>query len=295
MSEDLPAESVAESGDLPARPREETVEVPAGPGEEMDTRPAELVEAGEPVEETAALPAEPAGWPEDETQELVEEEPAPGIRARALTVRAGRRTIVGPLDLDVPQGSLVVVEGTAGSGRSTLLLALTGRMRGVGGELEVAGVPGTQGRRLRARTSVARISDLIDVDDPLTVTECVTERCLTDGVPAAQGSRRMSLLEDELGFRVPREETVGDLSQLVRTLLLVLLAQLRPADLVVLDDLDTRLSPADQELALAHLARFAATGPTVVVSTISAPPVLPPGTRLVHLDRTADNPGEVLP
>lgn len=224
-----------------------------------------------------------------------EERPTPSIWAKGLTVSAGRKMLVGPLDLDVPQRSLVVVEGQAGSGRSTLLLALTGRMRGVGGELEVAGVPVKHARRLRERTSVARISDVVDIDDPLTVAECVTERCLTDGIPAAEGSARMRALEDRLGFRVPRETTVGDLHQLVRTLLLVMLAQLRPADLIVLDDLDTRLSSADQEVALEHVDRLAAIGPTVVVSMISAPPRLPEGAVLLHLHHPDRTSGEVLP
>lgn len=234
----------------------------------------------------------PAHLPDENPEP--DERHTPGIWARGLTVAAGREVLVGPLDLDVPQGSLVVVEGPAGAGRSVLLLALTGRMRGVGGDLEVAGTPATRGRQLRARTSVARISDLVEIDDPLTVAECVTERCLTDGVPTSEGSRRMAELEDVLGFRVPRKARVADLSQLVRVLLLAMLAQLRPADLVVLDDLDEGLSPEDQGRALDHLARLAESGPTVVVSALALPPGTPDGTRAITLPAPAEQ-GEVLP
>ncbi len=227
--------------------------------------------------------------------EGTEDEVPPLLVARGLTVHARGGSVVAPLDVTAGPGEVLLVEGTTGSGRSVLLLALAGRMRGVGGDLEVAGVPGTRPRRLRAVTSVARLGDVVDLDDPLTVAECVTERCLTDGVPERDGSRRMSELEDALGFRVPRDAAVGDLSMLSRVLLLVLLAQLRPAALTVLDDLDHDLSPADQVLALEHLGRLARAADAVVVtSTVAAPDPLPPGTALLRLPSTRPTPGDLL-
>ncbi|AXH97766.1 hypothetical protein [Ornithinimicrobium avium] len=232
-------------------------------------------------------------------EEVEGEDPEEGLPlllvARGLTVHARGGSVVEPLGVVAAPGEVLLVEGTTGSGRSVLLLALAGRMRGVGGELEVAGVPGTRPRRLRAITSVARLGDVVDLDGPLTVAECVTERCLTDGVPERDGSRRMSELEDALGFRVPRDAAVGDLSMLSRVLLLVLLAQLRPAALTVLDDLDHDLSPADQVLALEHLGRLArAAGAVVVTSTVAAPDPLPPGTTLLRLPSTRPTPGDLL-
>lgn len=217
-----------------------------------------------------------------------------GIRARGLTVRGRHGTVVGPLDLDVAPGRLVVVEGPSGSGRSVLLLALTGRMAGIEGELEVAGVPERQGRRLRAVTSVARISDLIDLDDPLTVAECVTERCLADGIRVREGNERMSELFDVLDFRVPRDAHVGDLSSLERVLFMVLLAQLRPAALTVLDDLDHDLTPSELDQALHRITGLTGTGVNVAVSTVAAPVDLPAGTVLVRLPRQQKTAGPML-
>ena len=279
----LPDDEIAESAQsaLPvAHVDEELTE--REPTEE--TRPEETVDeaVGEEV-------------PEEVEGEVPEEGVPPLLVARGLTVHARGGSVVEPLDVVAAPGEVLLVEGTTGSGRSVLLLALAGRMRGVGGELEVAGVPGTRPRRLRAVTSVARLGDVVDLDDPLTVAECVTERCLTDGVPERDGSRRMSELEDALGFRVPRGAAVGDLSMLSRVLLLVLLAQLRPAALTVLDDLDHDLSPADQVLALEHLGRLArAAGAVVVTSTVAAPDPLPPGTTLLRLPSTRPTPGDLL-
>ncbi len=215
------------------------------------------------------------------------------LRARKLTVRTNRGTVVGPVDLAAAAGEVVVVEGTAGSGRSALLLALTGRMRGVTGEVDIDGVSGDRARDLRAITSVARLGSIVELDDPLTVGECVTERCLAEGIPEREGSHRMTVLGDTLGFRVPREATVGELSMLTRVLFLTLLAQLRPATLTVLDDLDHDLAPHDQARALQHLAAFAArTGTVLVVSTVAAPEMPRPG-QVLRLPATHHTPGEI--
>lgn len=213
--------------------------------------------------------------------------------ARGLTVQTARGTVVGPLDLTAHAGEIVIIEGPASSGRSSLLLALTGRMRGVSGDLEVAGGSAVRPRSLQTVTSVARLGTIVDLDDPLTVGESVTERCLTDGLPERDGSHRMRALGDVLGFRVPREATVGELSMLTRVLLMTLLAQLRPAALTVLDDLDHDLSPQDQAVALDHLASFAAaTGTIIVISTVAAPQV-PAGGILIRLNATTHTPGDI--
>lgn len=294
--QDGPEEAAA---DEPVDPPGEVQDEPAGPttapeGTDQD--------ASQDLSEDAPGPCAPAAPTEqipveevEDVEETTEEEPPPLLAARGLTVRTKRGTVVEPLDLVAEAGEVVLVEGATGSGRSVLLLALAGRMRGVEGDLEVAGVPGTRTRRLRAVTSVARLGDVVDLDDPLTVAESVTERCLTDGVPEREGSRRMSELEDALGFRVPRDAAVGELSMLSRVLLLVLLAQLRPAALTVLDDLDHDLSPDDQVLALEHLGGLArAAGAVVVTSTVAAPDPLPPGTALLRLPTTRPTPGDLL-
>ena len=57
------------------------------------------------------------------------------VQARGLEM-AGRESMVfGPLDFDIPQGNIGVLTGQQGSGRSALLLALSGRLKGVKGHL----------------------------------------------------------------------------------------------------------------------------------------------------------------
>ena len=53
--------------------------------------------------------------------------PPATLVARGLTLRGGRGPVFGPLDLVLPPQTHLAVLGTQGSGRSALLLALTGR------------------------------------------------------------------------------------------------------------------------------------------------------------------------
>ena len=78
-------------------------------------------------------------------------------------LETGQGIVFDRVTATIPEGSVVAVTGRAGVGKSALLLALTGRMRGVDGQLTVEGVdalrhPG----RVRKNTSVARIDDLVE-------------------------------------------------------------------------------------------------------------------------------------
>lgn len=108
----------------------------------------------------------------------------------ALTV--GGASVWRDLDFDLAQG-LSAVAGPSGSGRSCLLLAVTGRMSGLTGALRVAGHDAIRHpRRVRAASSVARIATMIALEPQLTVTEVITERALIDGVATPQSGERIT-------------------------------------------------------------------------------------------------------
>ncbi|MGI3779694.1 MAG: ATP-binding cassette domain-containing protein, partial [Janthinobacterium lividum] len=77
--------------------------------------------------------------------------------APAAVVEVDHLSLVGPegpvftdVSLAVETGRLTVVVGPGGSGRSSLLLALCGRMRGCTGTVRSQGRPVASGRELRA-------------------------------------------------------------------------------------------------------------------------------------------------
>jgi ABC-type multidrug transport system ATPase subunit len=182
----------------------------------------------------------------------------------------GLATRNGPVFADVTftieRNALTVVVGRSGSGRSALLLAATGRMRGLIGAVRL-GSRQTRPRALRAVTSVARLATLVLPEGQLSVGESVVERALIDGAASADAHRAMATAEEVLEVSFDRSRLVDDLDAYDRALLCVALATIRPAELVVLDDADRGLDLDDQRRLLAALSRLAADGPAVLAST----------------------------
>ncbi|MFT3888258.1 MAG: ATP-binding cassette domain-containing protein [Arachnia sp.] len=194
--------------------------------------------------------------------------PSPLIVATGLTLATARGTVFHPVTTDIPPGAVVAVIGADGTGKSAFLLALAGRMRGIEGELQVDGIdaiasPG----HVRKITSVARISDLVVAEPKLSLEDCITERTLADAAPARQ--RHATYLRAALlmGLDEPRSTLFGQLSPADQTRAAVALACIRPAPLIVLDDIDRETTLADQADLWADLLRLAADGHTIVAAT----------------------------
>ncbi|MFJ8886222.1 ATP-binding cassette domain-containing protein [Streptomyces sp. NPDC102402] len=188
-------------------------------------------------------------------------------------------------------GSLVAVEGPSGSGRTCLLLALTGRMRSTQGHAEVGGerLPGRLAavRRFSALGPVPGVSEL---DPSFTVAEHLRERALlrrrfdgslrsllrpraeraaaaratVDGALEAAGLDTSALPKAE---RTP----VRDLERLESLRLSVALALMSRPRLLAVDDTDLKLSVTDRSLAWELLRGLAADGTTVLAVCSEAP------------------------
>src|SRR6478735_7755230 len=71
----------------------------------------------------------------------------PAVRMTDLRLDRGGRTILHDVSLDVPRGSVTAVLGPSGTGKSTLLAALTGELAPAAGTVEVLGQPVPQAKR----------------------------------------------------------------------------------------------------------------------------------------------------
>ncbi|MFE1552283.1 ATP-binding cassette domain-containing protein [Streptomyces sp. NPDC058718] len=188
-------------------------------------------------------------------------------------------------------GTLVAIEGPSGSGRTCLLLALTGRMKATEGHAEVGGVglPRKLGavRRFSALGQVPGVSEL---DPAFTVAEHLRERALLqrrfDGSfraflrrPAERAAEARTRIDEAVAASgldlsaLPKGErtSVRDLERLEALRLSIALALIGRPRLLGLDDTDLKLSDADRAEVWALLRSVAAAGTTVLAVCAEAP------------------------
>lgn len=198
-------------------------------------------------------------------------EPAPVVEAFHLSLSGPEGPVFTDVSLAVWPGRLTVLAGPSGSGRSSLLLALGGRLRGGSGALIAEGRPvrtRATWHRLRLRSSLARLGTIVGPEPRLTVEESLAERALLDAVPPVAARRAFAAAEDQLGVHLDRWVLVERLRAYDRTALAVALARVRPAELVLLDDADVGLDRLDQHRLMAALVDVARSGPAVLISTV---------------------------
>ena len=207
---------------------------------------------------------------------------SPLVRVERLGLATRNSPVFSDLSFRLERGALTVVVGPSGSGRSALLLAVSGRMAGLTGTVGLGDRTRTRPAELRRCTSLARLATLVGPEDRLTVAESLTERALIDGVRVADAEKAVALAEQAFALAFPRERLVEELGAYERALLCVALAVVRPAELVLLDDADRGLDVADQVRLYAALERLCATGPTVLVTTTELAAV-PAGVAVIPL------------
>ncbi|MGW6709994.1 ATP-binding cassette domain-containing protein [Streptomyces sp. NPDC054956] len=213
------------------------------------------------------------------------------VKAEGFGLKGPRGWVFRGVGIDAAPGSLIAVEGPSGSGRTCLLLALTGRMKPTEGHAEI-------GRhRLPKRMAAVRriaalgpVSGVNELDQALTVAEQLREGALLqrryEGPVRAllrpREERRSSTaaridaalaaagLDVSTLPKGPRT-SVRDLERLESVRLSVAIALLGSPRLLALDDLDLKLSDSERAEAWELLRSIAARGTTVLAVCSEAP------------------------
>ncbi|MFF3275159.1 ATP-binding cassette domain-containing protein [Streptomyces chrestomyceticus] len=196
-------------------------------------------------------------------------------------------------------GSLIAVEGPSGSGRTCLLLALTGRMATTAGTAEVAGLPLPKKKAaVRAFTALAHVPGVTDLEPALTVAEHLRERVLLQrrfGDSATTTARgplsallrprrertaaaraRIDAALEAAGLdlaTLPKGDrtSVRDLERPEALRLSMALALIGRPRLLAVDDTDMKLSDAERADVWATLRSLAESGTTVLAVCSQAP------------------------
>ncbi|MFM9367390.1 ATP-binding cassette domain-containing protein [Streptomyces sp. Da 82-17] len=213
------------------------------------------------------------------------------VTAEGFGLKGPRGWAFRDVRIDAEPGALIAVEGPSGSGRTCLLLALTGRMRPTAGHAAIGRM-----RLPKQMSAVRRVSALgpvpgvTDLDPALTVREQIHERALLQrrfGGSLHSLLRRPSERRESTKRRVddalasagldleslpkgPRT-SVRDLERLEALRLSVALALIAEPRLLGVDDVDLKLSDAERAEAWDLLRSVAASGTTVVAVCSEAP------------------------
>lgn len=212
------------------------------------------------------------------------------VGAEGLGIEGPRGWAFRGIRFDAGPGSLIAVEGPSGSGRTCLLLALTGRMRVTEGTATVGGAElPRQPAAVRRASALAHVPGVTDLDPALTVGEHLLERALLqrrfggslrgllrpreraaevrlriDSALAAAGLDREALPK---GSRT----AVRDLERLEALRLSVALALIGRPGLLGVDDTDLKLSDAERAEAWALLKSLTESGTTVLAVCSEVP------------------------
>ncbi|MFI6422697.1 ATP-binding cassette domain-containing protein [Streptomyces sp. NPDC050842] len=192
------------------------------------------------------------------------------IELRAARVRYGPLEALHGLDLPVPAGTVTVLLGRNGAGRTTALRALAGTVRLSSGRVlwrgaDVTGLP----PHARARRGLCFVPDLRAVYEGLTVAENLA---LTTPDAPAPYPELVPLLS----------RTAGTLSGGERRMLALSRALLRPARVVLVDEPSLGMAPPVAARTYGLLAALAVErGAAVLLAEQRVPEGLPRGS-LVH-------------
>jgi ABC-2 type transport system ATP-binding protein len=188
----------------------------------------------------------------------------PLLRVRGLTRRFGDVDVVRGLDLDVRAGTVVVLVGRNGAGKSTVLRCITGADAPTKGTVELDGVPVDE-RTPQVRTDLAVVLDDLDFFPDLSVVEHLDLFARAHRVADPE-----SVVDDvlrEVGLVPQSAQLPGTLSSGQRRRLALASAFVRPRRLLVLDEPEQRLDSAGLEWLAGRLRSEKADGLGVLMAS----------------------------
>ncbi|GAA3138193.1 hypothetical protein GCM10010521_25550 [Streptomyces rameus] len=214
-----------------------------------------------------------------------------GVRIDGLGLKGPRGWAFRGITLDAEPGSLIAIEGPSGSGRTCLLLALTGRMKPTEGVAVIGEFkPPRHMAALRRISAVANVTGVTDLEPALTVGEHLRERALLQRrfgaslrellhprtrrvqearlrVDAALAAAGLDLETLPKGSRT----AVRDLERPQEVRLSIALALLGRPQLLGVDDVEMKLSEAERAGIWEVLRSLTRAGTTVVAVCRTAP------------------------
>ncbi len=188
------------------------------------------------------------------------------LTVRGLTKSFGPVRAVQGLDLDVPRGSMFGFVGPNGAGKTTTLSMVTGLLRPDAGRVWVGDVD-LWSNLTAMRAKIGVLPDDLRLFDRLTGQELLTYTGMLRRMDKTVVAQRSDELLDALGLCGDAGKPVADYSAGMTKKIALAAAALHAPDLLVLDEPFEAIDPVSARAIQEILARYAADGGTVILSS----------------------------
>jgi ABC-2 type transport system ATP-binding protein len=192
----------------------------------------------------------------------------PPLEARGLVRAYGRLTAVEGLSLVLAAGECVALIGANGSGKSTVVGMVTGRLTPTAGSVRVCGAdPHREPEAQRARAALAVVPDSPLLYEDLSVRRHLELVALAHDCADEELDGRIDQLLDGLGLSARADYLPHELSRGMRQKTQLACALIRPMSLLVLDEPVVGLDPPSQTLLAELLVAAKGEGVAVLFTT----------------------------
>lgn len=213
----------------------------------------------------------------------------PLVRMQGIVKRFGHVVANDEVDFDLYAGEVVALLGENGAGKTTLMNVLYGFQQPDAGEIEV------RGERVRFRSpkdAIARGIGMVHQHLTLVPPHTVLENIIV-GLPSGKGwlldrrrsRQRILQFADRYGLRVDPDVSVWQLSVGERQRIEVLKALYRGAEILILDEPTSVLTPQESHELASALRALAQTGHAIVYISHKLKEVFEVSDRVVVLRR----------
>jgi putative ABC transport system ATP-binding protein len=198
------------------------------------------------------------------------------VEIRDLTVTFSRWgqtvTALNHVNLTIPSGQWVMLVGHNGSGKSTLLKAISGRLTPNGGQITLGGKQVTKMSSSEIAEHVFHVHQdpLMGTAPKLTLFEnlmVADHKAQVEGTSRRELAHKYRELLQPLGLADRMKQLARYLSGGERQLIALLIARLRPASLLLLDEPLAALDPLKADLCMREVQALSQEGKTILQVT----------------------------
>ncbi|MEV0645150.1 ATP-binding cassette domain-containing protein [Phytomonospora sp. NPDC050363] len=191
------------------------------------------------------------------------EDGAAFLSARALSAEGHEGAIFDNVFVEAGRGQLVAIAGQGGTGRTSLLLTLTGRFKHSAGTVSVDGH--SEPKRVREYAAIASAGPAVEPDEYLTVGALISERLVIGGAEITPAS----VVEACALFGIdPDSGTLfGHLDAPTKILFALALATAEHRPIIAVDDVDAGLDRRGVHRVWSALRTLADHGHLVLATT----------------------------